>query len=1331
MIRSFPIDLYTVYMTGRRKVHLDYAELHRTGRRVEVQRNPKMGDELRNRAIDVSSDVEDLFETLDYEGTNDVDELNEYVKSIENTKKEYRRVFAQIQAVEGNDFDTKYPLYEETLKELNDKLKGATAKLRECKKKNKNDADNMRDTGRNATAKLQSKSEHKYFVDQAEWELDDCDWEKFHDVEDIKSQITLFERRLVEFFKICSELKGCYGDEFDDLGVDANNAQLVLMLREKVISGKTRILVLRTDKIDLEQQQREAEEQQRAADEEARALAENARIQEIEQSEKEKIKNLLVCAEGLKFEIQTRYDTLKSKCEINFSELSDYEILDVKKREESFHVELRELMDKISSFEKYVLPCGDKVADLRKTVIGLRDGGTKLLDEFLKNLRKVITDRDISEKKLKNTAGLKIELGKFKGYNSDMDIYTFRTEFSKLVEPEVRKGLWADYLKKNCLTGPAQNLVSKMEDIGSIWEKLIEVYGDTQVLLQNKIGSLKKFSDLVKQKDDEKIAHSLTNLLNVMADLENLASKYDLEGDLYHGGGLQSVLDLLGTTRERKFIKSVSKLKLKNKAKWSKLVLFLTEELSEREAYVLNEKSKKSLERDKRDSKDPDEKGSKGNQKKRDSEGFNSDPKKPPVKPVPPVPPVKPVCLICGKSEGHVVKVGPDGKSRIEYISCKMFIELAASARDKLLFKKRFCSKCLKPGAKWNSDHNCNKKYACNHPYVNKNGDNAICEKHVLVCGFHCEEKSNQDLLEVYKQDLIKIDEKFKDFVKNVVICFSESYSTDEPESNDEEESVFAFQDVDAGDGVTGNAFYDNGCGNMCCTKEFADKLEAVGRARCVCPGPVLLNGAAGQVSSHEHGIYEVTMRLANGKDAVMTGLCCDSLTIPFPRYPLKQVEKDFHEQISKTDPKILSDLPSLPDYVGGKVDIMIGKQYLKYSPREVAQLDSGLTLSRSRFQSPDGKVGVILGPHPEFTKVDRVAHFSQKSYYTSTVEKYLNYSRLIDEVPLLGYKDPAPHDDEGADFSFDVFATSRGPKCLKHFEIMQDTGTIISYRCMKCRNCVACKNASQIEDISLQAEAEQDLINNSVDVDIYDKHEAFAELPFIADPKVRLDPTNYPMSRKVYNSVTKALSKDPKGREDTIKAEGKLHSLGYVEWLDNLSEEDREMILNAIVKYFIPWRVVWSSSISTPVRPVFDASQRGPNGCSLNDILAKGSNNMNNLVQILLRWITHIWAYHTDIRTMYNRVKLLKPFWCYQLYLWEKDLDPSKEPLIKVIMTLIYGVRSSGNQAERAIRLTAEKNAEEFPKAYDIIHHDTYVDDVVSGAESEELGTQATESRE
>ena len=34
---------------------------------------------------------------------------------------------------------------------------------------------------------------------------------------------------------------------------------------------------------------------------------------------------------------------------------------------------------------------------------------------------------------------------------------------------------------------------------------------------------------------------------------------------------------------------------------------------------------------------------------------------------------------------------------------------------------------------------------------------------------------------------------------------------------------------------------------------------------------------------------------------------------------------------------------------------------------------------------------------------------------------------------------------------------------------------------------------------------------------------------------------------------------------------------------------------------------------------PVFNASQT-PGGCSLNEILAKGINSMNNLVQILIR---------------------------------------------------------------------------------------------------------------
>ena len=45
----------------------------------------------------------------------------------------------------------------------------------------------------------------------------------------------------------------------------------------------------------------------------------------------------------------------------------------------------------------------------------------------------------------------------------------------------------------------------------------------------------------------------------------------------------------------------------------------------------------------------------------------------------------------------------------------------------------------------------------------------------------------------------------------------------------------------------------------------------------------------------------------------------------------------------------------------------------------------------------------------------------------------------------------------------------------------------------------------------------------------------------------------------------------------------------------------------------------------------------------------------------------------------MYNTIKLNKEHWCYQLYLWENNLNPTEKPELKVTRTLIYGVKSSG----------------------------------------------------
>ena len=46
--------------------------------------------------------------------------------------------------------------------------------------------------------------------------------------------------------------------------------------------------------------------------------------------------------------------------------------------------------------------------------------------------------------------------------------------------------------------------------------------------------------------------------------------------------------------------------------------------------------------------------------------------------------------------------------------------------------------------------------------------------------------------------------------------------------------------------------------------------------------------------------------------------------------------------------------------------------------------------------------------------------------------------------------------------------------------------------------------------------------------------------------------------------------------------------------------------------------------------------------------------------------------GFHTDIQKMYNAVRLVEDDWCYQLYFWDDELDPEREPRVKVIKTLI-----------------------------------------------------------
>ena len=287
-------------------------------------------------------------------------------------------------------------------------------------------------------------------------------------------------------------------------------------------------------------------------------------------------------------------------------------------------------------------------------------------------------------------------------------------------------------------------------------------------------------------------------------------------------------------------------------------------------------------------------------------------------------------------------------------------------------------------------------------------------------------------------------------------------------------------------------------------------------------------------------------------------------------------------------------------------------------------------------FENADGGCGVIGGPHEVFTAIE--SHFNltnnhQSTFFSNQLSMYRNGYQINPDVSLIGYKAAAYDFNDHPGEEYNTY-TSR---TIKRFIEAEDTGSQITYICINCRTCKKCKDHDQIETISIKEEIEQDVINKSVTVNIQNR-ETIATLPFMHDPKIKLAP-NQKNAMKVYQQQVKKLNKNPVDEESVIASERKLQDLGHVDYVKYLPEGIQEHLRKNEIQNYIPWRAVWKdSSITTPCRIVFDASQATSTGYSLNDLLAKGKNNMNRLQDIMIRWSTHRVGFHTDIQKCTTR---------------------------------------------------------------------------------------------
>ena len=102
--------------------------------------------------------------------------------------------------------------------------------------------------------------------------------------------------------------------------------------------------------------------------------------------------------------------------------------------------------------------------------------------------------------------------------------------------------------------------------------------------------------------------------------------------------------------------------------------------------------------------------------------------------------------------------------------------------------------------------------------------------------------------------------------------------------------------------------------------------------------------------------------------------------------------------------------------------------------------------------------------------------------------------------------------------------------KTQKQFSQVERAGSEITYRCINCHACKTCKDHDQIKMTSIKEEIEQEMINQSVHVDLK-QCQKIINLPLIYDPAIKLYP-NKTKALKVYNQQLKKLCKQPQDKE-------------------------------------------------------------------------------------------------------------------------------------------------------------------------------------------------------
>ena len=524
----------------------DFRTYHRTGQKI-TKNNTKFdhiverlnrdyimeGNKLKDEERKMSLEIIRFWDEYDLEELFDIDDIKESIDELKNLVKKFENIHVEIRTTLGEEEHNEiYPNYENDVKTMTEWIKTARKEIYERKKRDKealelsknNEKLIEKEESTNAE-KMKNKSEAMLLEVKINQVLTTYNFGKEEYVEDIERSLYILEEILEKYIdphhKLAFLYNVLYQEEFgEEFQENKKN------LHDLKSGGQQRIKELKQLAKTLSEQKEKAEA-------------------------KRKFDEKVTVSKYIFQEIESRYTILRKTCVVSLSNLDDSQILEKKKNIGKIDEESNVIMEKLTELVKEIPGKYDKEENVLNQVRKIRDDLMIVKAAYQSKLEKEISNRDLGANNLQNASSLNIELPRFKGYNSALDIYTFQTEFEKLVSPNLQRKLLPDYLKRNYLDGPALLLVKEINGLKGIWAKLKEAFGCVMLLLQNKLSEVKKHGPLWKIKNKERLIPAKSRLLYNMTELTNLAEKHSITGQLYHHGYLALIFDIIGMIEKK------------------------------------------------------------------------------------------------------------------------------------------------------------------------------------------------------------------------------------------------------------------------------------------------------------------------------------------------------------------------------------------------------------------------------------------------------------------------------------------------------------------------------------------------------------------------------------------------------------------------------------------------------------------------------------------------------------------------------------------------------------------------------------------------------------